>query len=319
MTKPENPQNERLADEALEWVSRISLGDATKADIASLRQWRDTSPDHAATLARATQLWRQLEEPAMALSEEGRADVRPSRRAFLVGGAAAAAAASIGILAVHPPLDLWPSLAELSADHRTGTGEQQHLILADAVSVDLNTRTSITMRSADQSAGLELISGEVAVAMAHAVAKPFVVLAGGGRITANQATFNLRRDGSAVDLTCVDGMVSVDCGGPAVTLRATQRVSYYGERLGAIGEIDPSVVTAWLEGILVFHDTPLASVIEEVNRYRPGRIILMDRQLGQRMVTARFDIKKLDKVMREVANAFKVPVKSLPGGIVLIG
>jgi transmembrane sensor len=318
MTKPENPQNERLADEALEWVSRISLGDATKADLASLRQWRDASPDHAGALARAAQLWRQLEEPASALSEEGRADVRPSRRAFLVGGAAAAAA-SIAILAVHPPLELWPSLAELSADHRTGTGEQQHLILADAVSVDLNTRTSITMRSADQSAGLELISGEVAVAMAHAVAKPFVVLAGGGRITANQATFNVRRDGSAVDLTCVDGMVSVDCGGHAVTLRAAQRVSYDGEQLGAIGEINPGVVTAWLDGILVFHDTPLASVIDEVNRYRPGRIILMDRQLGQRMVTARFDIKKLDKVMREVGNAFKVPVKSLPGGIVLIG
>lgn len=317
MTKAEDPTNESLEREALDWVSRISLGEATTDDLATLRRWRDTSPDHAAALAQAAQLWRELEQPATVLSKAARTDGRRSRRVFLVGGAAAAA--SIGILAVHPPLDLWPSLAELSADYRTGTGEQKHLTLADAVSVDLNTRTSIAMRGADQNAGLELISGEVAVAIGHLEPKPFVVVAADGRISANQATFNVRRNGSAVDLTCVDGTVSVECGGHAVTLRMAQRVSYDGEQLGAISEIDPTVVTAWRDGVLVFHDTPLVRVIDEVNRYRPGRIILMDRQLGQRMVTARFDIKKLDKVIREIKNAFKVSVKSLPGGIVLIG
>ena len=318
MTEPEHPQNESLAHEALEWVSRISLGEATQENLASLRRWRDTSPDHAAALAQAAQLWRQLEQPASVLSRAERTDARRSRRAILVGGAAAAAA-SIAVLAAHPPLDLWPSLAELSADHRTGTGEQQHLTLAEAVSVDLNTRTSISMRSADRDTGLELISGEVVVAIGQAVPKPFVVTAADGRISASRATFDVRRSGSAVDLTCVDGMVSLDCDGHAVALRAAQRVSYDGKQLGAMAEVDPDIVTAWREGVLVFRNTPLISVIDEVNRYRPGRIILMDRQLGRRMVTARFDIKKLDKVMREIGNAFKVSVRSLPGGIVLIG
>jgi transmembrane sensor len=317
MTSPEDPQNERLAHEALEWVSRISLGEATKDDLITLRQWRDSSPDHAAALAQAAQLWRQLEQSASVLSEAERVDVRRSRRAFLVGGAAAAA--SIGILAAYPPLDLWPSVVELAADHRTGTGEQQHLTLADAVSVDLNTRTSIAMRGADQTSSLELISGEVAIALGRAVSKAFVVVAADGRISANQATFNVRRSGSAVDLTCVDGTVSANCGGHSVVLRATERVSYDGRQLGEIGKVDPGVVTAWREGVLVFRNTPLVSVIDEVNRYRRGRIILMNRQLEQRMVTARFDIKKLDMVMREIGNTFKVSVRSLPGGIVLIG
>jgi transmembrane sensor len=317
MTEAEDPQNDGLASEALQWVSRISLGEATTADLASLRRWRDLSPDHAAALAQAAQLWRQLEQPSLAFSRAERAVTR-SRRAFLAGGAALAAA-SIGVLAVRPPLELWPSLAELSADHRTATGEQQHLTLAEAVSVDLNTRTSIAMRGADQDPGLELIVGEVAVAIGQARPKPFVVTAADGRISANRATFDVRRSGSAVDLTCVEGTVAFDCGGATVALRAAQRVSYDGKVIGAVADVDPDIVMAWREGVLVFRNTPLVSVIDEVNRYRPGRIILMNRQLGQRMVTARFDIKKLDKVMREIGNAFKVSVRSLPGGIVLIG
>jgi transmembrane sensor len=313
-----DPSQEKLTQEALEWASRISLGDATQGDLAALRQWRDKSPAHATALAQAAQLFRQLEQSAPALARMDKTSARGSRRAFLAGGAAAAAAA-VGILAVHPPLELWPSLAELSADHRTGTGEQQHLTLADAVSVDLNTRTSIAMRNTDQAVSLELIAGEAAIAMAQATPKPFVVAAADGRISAQKATFNVRRSGPVVDLTCVDGEVTVDCGGHTATLQVAQRVSYSGQNLGPVGSADTGLVTAWLQGVLVFRNTPLVDVIEEVNRYRPGRIILVDEKLARRMVTARFEIKKLDMVMREISNAFNVPVKTLPVGIVLVG
>jgi hypothetical protein len=36
-------------------------------------------------------------------------------------------------------------------------------------------------------------------------------------------------------------------------------------------------------------------------------------------VTARFEIQRLDTVMRQIGSVFKVPVKSLPGGFVLVG
>ena len=44
--------------------------------------------------------------------------------------------------------------------------------------------------------------------------------------------------------------------------------------LGDVIGVDTVVVTAWRDGVLVFRNTPLVRVIEEVNRYRPGRIIL---------------------------------------------
>lgn len=322
MTESDEPQQERLKREALDWLSRISLGEATRDDLAALRRWRDTSPAHAAVLARAGQIWRALEAPVADLVRGGAASnrrgFRPSRRAFLVGGSAAVAA-TIGVMVVRPPLDLWPSLAELAADHRTGTGEQQHLALAEAVSVDLNTRTSIAMRSTDIEPEMELISGEAAIAVDRTAPRPFVVVAADGRMTAYRATFNVRRLGSVVDLTCVDGEVSVECSGRAITLRATQQVSYDTTGLRDVIGVDTVVVTAWRDGVLVFRNTPLVHVIEEVNRYRPGRIILVDAKLGQRLVTARFEIKRLDTVMGQIGSVFKVPIKSLPGGLVLVG
>jgi transmembrane sensor len=326
MTEPDDQQQDVLKREALAWLSRVSLGEATREDLAELRRWRDTSPAHAEALARAGQLWRELETPVAALARTGAMSAstgrstafRPGRRAFLAGGAAMAAAAA-GVMIVRPPLDLWPALAELAADHRTGVGEQQHLNLADAVSVDLNTRTSISMRPADQGAGIELISGETSIAIDRAAAQPFTVVAADGRMTASRATFNVRRLGPTVDLTCIDGEVSVECGGRALRLGTGQQVAYDAAGLGKVTGADTSVVTAWREGMLVFRNTPLVDVIEEVNRYRSGRIVLMDAKLGQRLVTARFEIKRLDTVMGQIGNVFKVPVKSFPGGLVLVG
>ena len=321
MTESDDPRQKALQREALDWLSRISLGEASQDDLAALRRWRDISPAHAAALARAGHLWRALEAPVAALVRDNAMDARatfqPGRRAFLVGGTAAAAVG--GVMMAWPPFDLWPSFAELTADHRTGAGQQQHLILADAVSVDLNTRTSIAVRAAGRDLGIELISGETAVAIGAAASKPFFVIAANGRTIAKRATFNVRRIGPAVDLTCVDGEVTVECEGESLILRKAQQVSYDRQGLSDIAAADTAVVTAWRDGMIVFRNAPLVDVIEEVNRYRSGRIVLLDATLGRRLVTARFEIKRLDTVIGQIANVFKVPVRTFPGGFVIVG
>lgn len=321
----DNEAEEALRREALAWLARFSLGEVAEEDLVALRRWRDASPAHAAALAEAGRLWADLEGPLRVLGSEGATEPsrkepvvrRSSRRMFLMGGAAVAASAA-GVMMVRPPLELWPSIAELAADHRTGTGERQHLALADKVSVDLNTRTSISLRSEDQDAGIELVSGEASVTVGEAE-KPFVVFAAEGHASALRATFNVRRQGAAVRWTCIDGEIAVAFGGRTCTLGPAQRVTYDPTGLGEVAKADLAVDVAWRSGILVFRNTPLGLVIDEVNRYRSGRIILLDKSLGGRLVTARFEIARLDTVMNQIGNVFKVPVKTLPGGLVLVG
>ncbi|MGO4711257.1 FecR family protein [Bradyrhizobium sp. 2TAF24] len=317
-----DPTSDELTREALGWLSRISLGEATQDDLAELRQWRDRSTAHAAALAEAGRLWRGLELPVAALAREQtavrRRGFQVSRRAF-VGGGMAAAAAAAGAMMVRPPLGLWPSITELAADHRTGTGEQLHVAVGEAVSVDLNTRTSIALRGASQDGAMELLAGEAAVVVDGRASQPFVVTAADGHITASRASFNVRRTGPRVDLTCIDGEVAVACNGRHVIAHTAERVTYDDRGMSEAIATDPATVTAWRDGMLVFRNAPLADVIDEVNRYRPGRIVLLDGKLGQRVVTARFEIKRLDTVMGQIAAVFKAPVRTLPGGLVLVG
>ncbi|GGF18428.1 sigma factor regulator VreR [Aliidongia dinghuensis] len=324
MIEADDRREEMLQREALAWVTRIGLGNATKDELATLRRWRDTSPAHAAALARAGRLWRELGSPVEALARVGTATApararRPSRRAVLGGAVTVGAAASAAVLMLRPPFGLWPSLAELEADYRTGTGERRRLALSDAVSIEMNTQTSVTVHPAADGAGVELISGEAAVTVIPSAVGPFVVSAAGGRMRATQATFNVRRTGAAVCVTCIDGEVAVEQGDQTLRVGPARQVSYGGERLGEIATADPAAVVAWREGMLVFHDTPLAEVIDEVNRYRPGRIVLLDAALGRRLVTARFELARLDTVMGQIRHVFGASIRTLPGGLVLVG
>ena len=60
-------------------------------------------------------------------------------------------------------------------------------------------------------------------------------------------------------------------------------------------------------------------VIAEVNRYRPGRIVLIDRSLGDEEVTARFRLDRLDDAIAQIHEVFRARIRTLPGGLVLVG
>jgi transmembrane sensor len=233
-----------------------------------------------------------------------------------LGGAIAVATA--GYLVVNPPLGLWPSLEELSADYRTGKGEHRKIAVATDVSLELNTQTSIALRGVQDRTRIELISGEAAVGAASS-AKPFVMLAAGGSITATQADFNARCLDGVVAVTCLDGTVDVVQGGKSVRLAKAQQVSYSAAGIEDAVPIDPVPVAAWQSGLLIFRDRSLADVVEEVNRYRSGKIIITSSDLKSRIVNGTFQISKLDNFVGQVQQLFGAQSRSLLGGVVLLG
>src|SRR5262249_38998558 len=135
------------------WVRRLTSGDATKADADAFAHWRDSSAAHKAAFADASRLWKafgpagqRLRMPDAAIA--GETTSRPAlhvNRRMVLGGAIAASVAA-GAAIVRPPLDLWPSLSELTADYRTAIGEQRRIAVASGVSIAMNTQTSIALR-----------------------------------------------------------------------------------------------------------------------------------------------------------------------------
>ena len=315
-----NDKAEPLDREAHRWVTQLVSGEARVVDVEAIGQWRKQSPAHESAFADAIKQWRDFGLVGHKL--RARADLPVwtpplvSRRAVL-GGVGALAASMAGYVVVRPPLGLWPSLSEFAADYRTATGEQRHVTLADEVSVRMNSQTSITVpRSTDDRDQVELIVGEAAFATTSQ--RALEVLAGDGRTVARQARFDVRNIGSTVCVTCFDGDLRVEFGAEVATISAKQQVRYGAGGLRSAVSIDPVEAEAWHDGVLIFHFTPLSEVIAEINRYRPGKVILMNASLGQNAVSGRFSIRRMDEVVVWIEYAFGAKPHALPGGILLL-
>lgn len=324
MTEPTD--DAALRDKAMDWVLLLRSGRATVADAEAIRSWCRRSADHEAAFIEAkttfrhlgtlgAQLERRSPNSTVARLTQGARGVI-SRRGLL-GGAIAASAA--GYMMVHPPLGAWPSLDELSAGYRTGKGEQRDVAVSSDVSVKLNTQTSLSVLSTGNNPRIELISGEAAVT-ARRASDSLVVIAGSGQVSAAQADFNVRCLDGAVLTTCLDGVVTVAQGGRSVQLVRNQQIAYStASPMGALpSSTDPLIATAWRDKLLVFRDQPLTDVVHEVNRYRPGKIVVTNTALGQRLVNGTFHTDQLDDFVAQVRQLFRADVRSLPGGIVLL-
>jgi transmembrane sensor len=315
---------EPVEREAHRWVAQLVSGEATTTDAEALRQWRRQSPAHEETFAAAIKRWKNFGPAGKALLTEGKVptwtppEPMVGRRAMLSGmGVLAAGAASYAI--VRPPLGLWPSLSELTADYRTATGEQRQVMLAENVAVRLNTQTSIAVASpVDGADEVKLIAGEASFAIPTDARRPFAVLAGNGRSVASRARFDVRNVGAKVYITCLDGEVQIEQGTEAATISARQQLHYDAHGLQSAINIDPAEAVAWQDGMLVFRLTPLSDVVAEINRYRPGRVVLMNPELGANPVNGRFRIQRIDEVLVWIEQAFGATTRALPGGIVLL-
>lgn len=316
-----------LQREAAAWVRRLTSGKATAADADAVKRWCEQSAAHAEAYADAAHFWKAAGPAARGLRSRGDISAglaprssRPAmanRRAFLGGGLAAACAAAYA--AINPPLGLWPSFTELAADYRTAKGEQRQLALESKVSVNLNTQTSIALRASSGKADrIELVSGEASFATAPQAQRVLEVVAADGRTFANAARFDIRREGAEVCVSCLEGGARVEWQAEAAMLKAGQQVRYNGNGIGPVLAFDKETVAAWKQGVLIFRLTPLSEVVEEINRYRPGRVMVLDAALAQKPVSGRFHIKHMDEILLRLQQAFGVESQALPGGVVLL-
>jgi transmembrane sensor len=309
---------------AQHWMARLHSHEVDAADAERLREWRRQSAEHELAFAEANLQWSLLRSAALNLVEQnGREMTQPKpaaahrlTRRMVLGGAVVASCAGAAYVAANPPLHLWPSAAEMLSDYRTRTGEQRQFTLAGAVSVEMNTQTSLSVHSeAPGGAALEVISGEIAVS----ATSPVQVISGNGRSRADQAQFSVRNLGDKVAVNCFEGRVKVNCGGAELELGAGRGVIYERRGLEEPVAVDMTTVEAWRRGLLIFVDAPLAAVIDEINRYRNGRVFLLDSTLRSLSVDATFRLDRIDEAVFRLADVFRTKVRTLPGGVVLFG
>lgn len=315
-----------LEQEAWVWVRRLAADDVSEWDVQAARRWMARSPAHQAAFDGARRQWRLMKpsigellqtRPKIAARHAHalRGGPRMARRAFL--GAAVGVAGVSAIAVIHPPLGLWPPLREWDADVRTATGEQQSLTLAGQVDLTLNTRSSIRHLRTEGVAGVRLLSGEAAVDL-PAGSGDFAVAAGDVLCVAAAGRFEVRHLDGRIRATCLQGRLRVEYPGGVRNLQANEQWTIAGGSAAAVTRINPEVVSAWRKGELWFDQTPLWEVIDEINRYRSGRVMLLASAQRDSAVSGRFAIDALDAALLQIQHSFELKRRSLPGDVLLL-
>ncbi|MEX0744322.1 MAG: DUF4974 domain-containing protein, partial [Phycisphaeraceae bacterium] len=66
---------------------------------------------------------------------------------------------------------------------------------------------------------------------------------------------------------------------------------------------DMQPLLAWMDGFLVFQDTPLATAAREIEDRFGIRVLIPDPELGERTVSAWFTTEDVDQVLSVVCRA----------------
>jgi len=315
-----------LQQEAQAWVIRLTSGTATDSDASALMRWRTQSAEHESAYNEAVRMWRNLRQAGVQYrrNQLARAPTpRMDRRAFVFGGVAAA----VSVLAVRPPWHLWPSVtetyADITADYSTDVGKQRQVELQSGVSINMNTRTRInklTARKFENSA-IELATGEAIVNASLPNNNQFRIHVSGLDAVFSTAEVNVRCDDTRATVTCLSGQMQIEHGGGrTLQLMARQQVAYNSSDLkfDHVREIDPVFVSAWRSGLLIFRDQPLREVIDEINRYRPGKVLLANAALAERHVSGTFHLDQVDEALENIVKSYGVVAKSFPARIVIL-
>jgi ferric-dicitrate binding protein FerR (iron transport regulator) len=151
----------------------------------------------------------------------------------------------------------------------TPKGGQYQLTLSDGTKVWLNAASSLRFASAftGHERMVEL-TGEAYFEVTHNPAQPFKVKVGGLVLEDLGTAFNVNSyaDEGSVTTTLLEGSVKVTSGVESKTLRPGQQAVAQGEKI-LVGKADTQAATSWKEGLFVFHNTPIPSVLRDLERW----------------------------------------------------
>ncbi|AZV94879.1 hypothetical protein CBF45_15070 [Bordetella sp. J329] len=307
---------EAVLDQAIHWVTILQSGTAGEPEREACRRWRAMSADHELA-------WRRLEGLRGDVQRSAAGTPAPMARQVLAGGARAngrrkavkwmLGSAGTGVLAWSALWRMDAGVTTLMADYRTGTGEREHITLPDGSRLVLNTDSAVDIDFDGSQRMLSLLRGELLLeTAADNLGRPMLVRAGQMDIQPLGTRFAVRRFNSG------DVRVAVREG--AVALRhatlAQAQVVHAGEqgrgRPAGWDAIRPfeDICDSWEAGMLVVERMPLGEFVDELGRYRPGRL-RCDPAVAGLQISGAFPLADTDAVLDSVAAILPVSVRSM--------
>lgn len=312
-----------VIEAAVGWMVRLQSGGATPQDHRACEQWQRERPEHAQAWAslnafstRMKALPPTLARSALAASRE--AARPPRRRAVFKGLVLVAGTSGIGLAA--SPDGGWRSL---TASHRTGVGERRRVALADGSVIQMNTATALNARIDAMTRCVQLYAGEILVECARdaaSPARPFLVQTAQGAMESDAGRFLVRQLAGRTLVQAIEGWGEVRPGGEDASRRrlaAGHQWVFDAHGGGPVSQPDAAdgAAGAWVDGLLVARDMPLAELVGELARYRRGWLRCDEAVAGLR-ISGVFPIDDLERVLAAIQRTLPVRIRRIGSWVV---
>ncbi|AFT71635.1 Anti-FecI sigma factor, FecR [Alloalcanivorax dieselolei B5] len=277
-----------------------------------LARWLATDPQHRQAFEHEQQFWRDLAALEADLCPAPVVTESPIRRRFLPLAAAASVVLVMMVLAFRP-----------QGDFHTATGEIRTVALEDGSRLILDTDSAVDVHYDSGLRRIELLRGRAWFQVEPNKRRPFEVLSQGGAAQAVGTAYQVEDRGRSVRVTVTQGVVSVrspERGGEhAVMVHAGQTVVYdSGQPPSGVSDADVTAALLWTEGRLELDDLPLDDVLTAIQRYHPGKILLLDSGVGRRRVSAMLSVAELDKGLDALAESQGLALRRLTPYLTLL-
>jgi transmembrane sensor len=207
----------------------------------------------------------------------------------------------------------WPH----DGDYRTPVGGIASVPLTDGSRVTLNTDTKIRVEVTPARRQVRLQRGEAFFEVARDPSRPFIVIAGGERITVLGTAFSVMRERNGVRVAVTQGRVRVDGPGRNETLAAGSVARVHDTGLVVQKEDLPTVERrlSWRRGFLTFEETTLAEAVAEINRYTGRKIHIEDPRLGALTLSGKLRLSNSDDLIELLRKGYGIEAREERGSI----
>ena len=293
--KTEKPPPNPIWETALDWLLLIQENPHDPELAERLNLWRASAPEHDAAYRKALKVWslsgEALSQPvsvAPALAAPGpRPRPRLNRRQRSLVGAAVAASALL----------MWlPDWQAMQADYRSPIAEHRSIALDDGSQMLLDTNTLADVQFNPEQREVTLLRGQAFFSVKPDANRAFYVNAGDVRVRVTGTAFAVALSDNGVDVSVESGTVAVQT--PQSSASATHLLGH-GDQLHfsaddqrtRIAQLPLEHIAPWRRWQLVAVDQSVDDVITQLRRYQPGLIVLTDKALGQRRITAALNLR----------------------------
>ena len=315
-------EESRVRKEAIAWVIRLQSTGVSSDDRRAFEIWHAQCPNHAQMFRRASAAWESpdLHEAATraATSEPSLFDAKTvSRRRWRSRIAGMAACITLLVVtAVH-----FDIVMRWRADYWTGSGERRTVELPDRSSATLNTHSAIALSFDGTVRRVRVLAGEAFFNVQHDAVRPFVVEGMGATVRAVGTAFVVRTEPNGDRVTVLEGTVEVgekQRANSSAIVMAGSRIDMEQGHLGWPYGIDAPSASAWLRGRLVVNGVPFAQVLEELRRYHPGTIVLLNQRIGETNVTGTYNVDNPVAALELLSKTVPVSMVALANRLIVL-